>query len=169
MPDGFLFYRKWRKKLEQIPITKEGLDALKKELSKLKTVDRPENIKAIETARAHGDLSENAEYDAAKDRQAFLEGRIGELGYKIASAKVIDPAKVPKDSIRFASRVLLENLDSEEEVEYMIVGQEESDISRGRISVNSPLGRALLGKIPGDEVVLQAPGGKRSYEVVEIL
>ncbi len=155
--------------MEQIPITKQGFEALKQELLKLKTVDRPENIKAIETARAHGDLSENAEYDAAKEKQAFLEGRIGELGYKIASAKVIDPATVAKDRIRFASKVLLENLDSEEEVEYMIVGQDESDISQGKISVSSPLGTALLGKQSGDEVVLQAPGGKRIYEVVDIL
>lgn len=154
--------------MEQIPITSEGYQALKKELEKLKTVDRPENIKAIEKARAHGDLSENAEYDAAKDRQSFIEGRIGELGYKIASAKVIDPDNVPKDCVRFASRVLLENLDSEEEVEYMLVGQEESDISRGRISVSSPLGKALLGKKKGEEVSLQAPGGKRTYEVIEI-
>jgi len=157
------------KKLEQIPITNEGFENLKQELARLKTVDRPATIKAIEVARAHGDLSENAEYDAAKDRQAFIEGRIGELGYKIAAAKVIDPGSVPKESVRFASRVVLENLDSGEEVEYMIVGQEESDIKRGRISVSSPLGTALLGKKPGDEVSLQAPGGKRVYEVVEIL
>jgi len=155
--------------LEQIPITKRGFETLKKELEKLKTIDRPANIKAIETARAHGDLSENAEYDAAKDRQAFLEGRIGELGYKIASAKVIDPETVPKDCVRFASKVLIENLDSEEEVIYRIVGKEESDIKKGKISVSSPLGMALIGKKPGDEVVVQAPGGKRCYEVVEIL
>jgi len=155
--------------LEQIPITKRGFETLKKELEKLKTIDRPANIKAIETARAHGDLSENAEYDAAKDRQAFLEGRIGELGYKIASAKVIDPETVPKDCVRFASKVLIENLDSEEEVIYRIVGKEESDIKKGKISVSSPLGMALIGKKPGDEVVVQAPGGKRCYEVVELL
>lgn len=155
--------------MEQIPITIEGLEALKEEFQRLKTIERPENIKAIEVARSHGDLSENAEFDAAKDRQSFIEGRIGELGYKIASAKVIDPDSVPKDCVRFASRVLIENLDSEEEVEYMIVGQEESDIRMGKISVSSPLGRALLGKKPGDEVVLQAPGGKRNYEIVEIL
>ncbi|MBF0202085.1 MAG: transcription elongation factor GreA [Desulfamplus sp.] len=155
--------------MEQIPITMEGYKALKKELEKLKTVDRPQNIKAIETARAHGDLSENAEFDAAKEKQSFIEGRIGELGYKIASAKVIDPESIPKDCIRFASRVLLENLDSGDEVQYMLVGQEESDISKGKISVSSPLGMALLGKKSGDEVVLQAPGGKRSYEIIAIL
>jgi len=155
--------------LDQIPITVEGFAALKEELTRLKTIERPEVIKAIETARAHGDLSENAEFDAAKDKQSFIEGRIGELGYKIASAKVIDPDSVPKDCVRFATRVLLENLDSGEEVEYMIVGQEESDIKKGKISVSSPLGTALLGKKPGDEVVIQAPGGKRNYEIIEIL
>lgn len=155
--------------MDQIPITIEGFEALKEELQRLKTIERPENIKAIEVARSHGDLSENAEFDAAKDRQSFIEGRIGELGYKIASAKVIDPDTVPKDCVRFASKVLIENLDSEEEVEYMIVGQEESDIRMGKISVSSPLGMALLGKKPGDEIVIQAPGGKRNYEIVEIL
>ncbi|MCP4116847.1 MAG: transcription elongation factor GreA [Desulfobacteraceae bacterium] len=155
--------------MDQIPITTEGYEALKEELHRLKTIERPENIKAIEVARSHGDLSENAEFDAAKDRQSFIEGRIGEIGYKIASAKVIDPDSVPKDCVRFASKVLIENLDSEEEVEYMIVGQEESDIGKGKISVSSPLGRALIGKKPGDEVVLQAPGGKRNYEIVEII
>ncbi len=155
--------------MDQIPITIEGFNVLKKELERLKTIDRPQNIKAIETARAHGDLSENAEFDAAKERQSFIEGRIGELGYKIASAKIINPDNVPKDCVRFASKVLLENLDSEEEVEYMLVGQEESDISKGKISVSSPLGMALLGKKPGDDVVLQAPGGKRSYEIIAIL
>ncbi len=155
--------------MDEIPITKEGFAALKEELTRLKTIERPKVIKAIETARAHGDLSENAEFDAAKDKQSFIEGRIGELGYKIASAKVIDPDTVPKDCVRFATRVLLENLDSGEEVEYMIVGQEESDIKKGRISVSSPLGMAMLGKKPGDEVVIQAPGGKRNYEIIDIL
>ena len=155
--------------MEQIPITTEGYAALKKDLERLKTVERPENIRAIETARAHGDLSENAEYHAAKERQSFIEGRIGEIGYKLGNAKVIDPATVSKDVVRFASRVLVENLDSEEEVEYMIVGADEADIRKGKISVSSPLGSALIGKIPGDEAVLQAPGGKRVYEIIEIL
>ena len=110
--------------MEQIPITKQGYATLKKELEKLKTVYRPENIKAIETARAHGDLSENAEYHAAKERQSFLEGKIGEIGYKLGNARVIDPAKVPKDSVRFANTVLVENLDSQEEITYMLVGQD---------------------------------------------
>ncbi len=155
--------------MEQIPITKQGYATLKKELEKLKTIDRPENIKAIETARAHGDLSENAEYHAAKERQSFLEGKIGEIGYKLGNARVIDPAKVPKDSVRFANTVLVENLDSQEEITYMLVGQDEADIKQGKISVSSPLGRALIGKEPGEEAIVQAPGGKRVYEVIDIL
>ncbi|MEA2061775.1 MAG: transcription elongation factor GreA [Thermodesulfobacteriota bacterium] len=155
--------------MEQIPITPEGYEVLKKELQRLKTIERPENIKAIETARAHGDLSENAEYDAAKEKQSYLEGRIGELGYKLSNAKIIDPSKISKDVVRFASRVVLENLDSDEEVEYMLVGQDESDIEKGKISITSPLGQALIGKKPGDEIIIQAPGGKRSYELVDIL
>ena len=155
--------------MEQIPITKEGYAALKKELERLKTIERPENIKAIEVARAHGDLSENAEYHAAKERQSFLEGRIGEFSYRLGNAKIIDPKTVPKDSVRFASRVLVENLDSQEEMEYMIVGPDEADIKQGKISASSPLGSALLGKKPGDEAVLQAPVGKRVYEIIDIL
>ncbi len=155
--------------MDQIPITTQGFEALKKELERLKTVERPENIKSIEVARAHGDLSENAEYHAAKERQSFLEGRIGEISYKVGNAKVIDPDDVPKDVVRFACRVVLENLDSEEEVEYMIVGADEADIKKGKISVSSPLGSALIGKEPGDEAIVQAPGGKRIYEIIDIL
>ncbi|MCG8639755.1 MAG: transcription elongation factor GreA [Desulfobacterales bacterium] len=155
--------------MEQIPITKQGYDACKKELERLKTVERPENIKAIEVARAHGDLSENAEYHAAKEKQSFLEGRIGELSYRLGNAKVIDPDTVPKDRVRFASRVLVENLDSEEQMEYMIVGSEEADIKKGTISATSPLGSAMLGKEPGDEIEVMAPGGRRMYEIIDIL
>ena len=155
--------------MEQIPITKQGYDALKKEFERLKTIERPENIKSIEVARAHGDLSENAEYHAAKERQSFLEGRIGEIGYKLGTAKIIDPETVPKDAVRFACRVLVENLDSEEQKEYMIVGADEADIKLGKISVSSPLASALIGKKPGDEAVVQAPGGKRLYEIIDIL
>lgn len=155
--------------MEQIPITKDGYAALKKELERLKTVERPENIKAIEVARAHGDLSENAEYHAAKERQSFLEGRIGEIGFKLGNAKVIDPETVPKDRVRFASKVLLENVDSGEEIEYMIVGPDEADIKVGKISVSSPVGVGLIGKAPGEEVIVQAPGGKRIYEILDIL
>lgn len=155
--------------MERIPITREGYEALKQELERLKAVDRPANIKAIEEARAHGDLSENAEYDAAKDRQSFIEGRISEIGYKISHAMVIDPDALPKDKAVFGCRVLLENSDTGEEVEYQIVGVDESDIAKGKISVSSPLGQAIIGKKPGATVILNAPGGKRQYELVEIL
>ncbi len=155
--------------MDRVPITPEGYDALKKELNRLKTVERPMNIKAIETARAHGDLSENAEFDAAKEKQSFLEGRIGELSYKLGNAVIIDPETVSRDCIRFASRVLVENLDSGDETEYQIVGPDEADIKKGKISMTSPLGSALLGKKPGDEAVIQAPGGRRTYEIIDIL
>ncbi len=155
--------------MEKIPFTREGYNALKKELEHLKSVARPENIKAIEEARAHGDLSENAEFEAAKERQAFIEGRVGELEYKLASADIIDPDKVSKDRAVFACRVLLENVDTGESVEYQLVGPEESDIAQGRISVSSPLGQAIVGKRMGDEILLNAPGGRRHYELVEIL
>jgi transcription elongation factor GreA len=150
-------------------MTKEGFQTLKQELDRLKTVERPANIQAIEEARSHGDLSENAEYAAAKDRQGFLEVRISELAFKLANADIIDPDNLPRDRVRFASRVSLENVDTGERVNYQLVGPEESDIEQGRISISSPLGRAIMGKRPGQEVVLQAPGGKRCYELVDIL
>ncbi|MBT4365539.1 MAG: transcription elongation factor GreA [Desulfobacterales bacterium] len=155
--------------MERIPITKEGYALLKSELENLKSVERPQNIKAIEEARAHGDLSENAEFDAAKERQAFLEGRIGELSYKLAAADVIDANNLPKDRVVFGSTVILENIDTGDEVKYQLVGPEESSIDKGSISVTSPLGKAIIGKKTGDEITLQAPGGKRTYELVEIV
>ena len=155
--------------MDRVPVTREGYEALKKELENLKRVDRPQNIKAIEEARAHGDLSENAEFEAAKDRQGFIEGRIGELGFKLANADIIDPDKLPRDRAVFGTKVLLENIDTGEEVEYQLVGPDESDIVKGRISVSSPLGRAILGKKPGDELTLEVPGGRRVYELVDIL
>ncbi len=154
--------------MERIPITREGYEALQRELEHLKTVERPQNIKAIETARAHGDLSENAEFHAAKERQAFIEGRVNELGYKLNNAEVIDPNKLPKDRVLFGSTVELENVDTEETVVYQIVGVDESNIEKGRISISSPLGKALLGKASGDEVTVNAPGGKRTYELIDI-
>ena len=154
--------------MERIPITKQGYDTLKAELEKLKTVERPLNIKAIEEARAHGDLSENAEFDAAKDRQAFIEGRISELEYKLGNADVIDTRELENERAVFGAVVVLENIDTGESVAYQLVGPEESDIENGRISVSSPLGRAIVGKNTGDELTLNAPGGVRNYEVVEI-
>jgi len=155
--------------LDRVPVTREGYEALKKELDNLKRVERPKNLIAIEEARAHGDLSENAEFAAAKDRQGFIEGRIGELGFKLANSDIINPDNLPKDRAVFGHRVLLENIDTGEDVEYQLVGPDESDIARGRISISSPLGRAILGKKPGDELILVVPGGKRVYELVEIL
>lgn len=155
--------------MERVPVTKEGYAALKEELEMLKRVDRPQNIRAIEEARAHGDLSENAEYAAAKDRQGFIEGRIGELEFKVANAEIIETRKLPKDRVVFGSKVLLENIDTGEDVEYQLVGPDESDIEKGRISISSPLGKAILGKKPGDELTFEVPGGKRFYELVEIL
>ena len=155
--------------MEKIPVTKQGFEALKKELENLKKNERPENLNAIEEARAHGDLSENAEYAAAKDRQGFIEGRIGELEYKLANADVINIDKLPKDRAVFGNKVLLENIDTGEEVEYQLVGPDESDIGNGRISVSSPLGKAIIGKKAGDELTLEVPGGKRIYEIVDIL
>ena len=155
--------------MDRVPVTREGYESLKRELEHLKRVERPENIKAIEEARAHGDLSENAEYAAAKDRQGFIQGRIGELEYKLGNCDIIESGDLPKDRVVFASRVLLENIDTGEDVKYQLVGPDESDIEKGRISISSPLGRAMLGKRPGDEVTIDVPGGKRNYELVEIL
>ena len=147
--------------MDRIPFTRQGFQTLQQELERLKKVERPVVIKAIEEARAHGDLSENAEYDAAKDRQGFIEGRINELEYKLANADVIDPETLPKDRAVFGSRVLLENVDTGENIEYQLVGPEESDIEQGRISISSPLGKAIIGKHPEDELILDVLGGKR--------
>lgn len=155
--------------MEQVPITKEGYEALKKELEYLKKVERPKNIKAIEEARAHGDITENAEFEAAKDRQAFIEGRLSDLEYKLGRADIIDSKTLSKDRAVFASSVVLENIDTGENVKYQLVGPDEANIEKGRISVSSPLGKVIIGKKPGNEIILQAPGGKRSYELVEIL
>ncbi|MBW1606849.1 MAG: transcription elongation factor GreA [Deltaproteobacteria bacterium] len=155
--------------MERVPITKEGYQALKKELDYLKRVERPRNIKSIEEARAHGDISENAEFEAAKNRQAFIDGRLNGLTYKLSRADIIDPQKLPKDRALFASSVILENADTGENVQYQLVGPDEANIEEGRISVSSPLGKAIIGKKPGDEISLEAPGGKRYYELVEIL
>jgi transcription elongation factor GreA len=155
--------------LERVPITRKGYEALQEELEYLKKVERPKNIKAIEEARSHGDISENAEFEAAKDRQAFIAGRLNDLEDKLARADIIDPDTMPKDRAVFSSQVVLENIDTGENVEYQLVGPDESNIEQGLISVSSPLGKAMIGKKPGDEIVLQTPGGKRSYELVEIL
>ncbi|MFP4194712.1 MAG: transcription elongation factor GreA [Desulfobacterales bacterium] len=155
--------------MKPVPITKQGFENLKQELSQLRKVDRPKNIKAIEEARAHGDLSENAEFDAAKERQSFLEARINELEYKLANAEVIDPDSLSKDKAVFGCTVVLENIDTGDEVSYQLVGPEESNIKEGRISVASPLGQAIVGKQLGEEIIIDAPGGRRNYELIDIV
>ena len=155
--------------MDRVPVTKQGFEALKKELQNLKKNERPQNIKAIEEARAHGDLSENAEYAAAKDRQGFIEGRINELEFKLANIDIIETDKLPKDRAVFGCKVVLENIETGEDVSYQLVGPDESNIENGRISVSSPLGKALIGRKPGDELTLEVPGGKRMYELIEIL
>ncbi len=155
--------------MERIPFTKEGLDKVKEELAHIKKVERPENIRAIEEARKHGDLSENAEYHAAKEKQSFLEGKINELESVIGKAEVIDFEKGPKDRVVFGRIVLLYNMETEEEVQYQLLGPYESDPDNGKISVKSPIGMALLGSEVGDEVKVNTPGGLQEYEVLEIL
>jgi len=154
--------------LERIPFTKEGYEKLKKELETLERVERPKVVKAIEEARAHGDLSENAEYHAAKERQGQLEARIQYLHSQLSKAEVIDCSGQSCERVVCGVKVRLENLDTGEEVVYQIVGPDESDINEGKISVTSPLGRALIGKEEGDEVEVKTPAGLRYYEVVEI-
>ncbi|MFP4452433.1 MAG: transcription elongation factor GreA [Desulfosalsimonas sp.] len=155
--------------MKPVPITRQGFETLKQELSQLRKVERPKNIKAIEEARAHGDLSENAEFDAAKERQSFLDARINELEYKLANAEVIDPDTLSKEKAVFGCTVVLENIDTGDEVTYQLVGPEESNIKEGRISVGSPLGKAIVGKKLGEEIIINAPGGRRNYELIDIV
>ncbi len=152
-----------------IPLTQRGAQLLREELQRLKTIERPAVIAAIAEARSHGDLSENAEYDAARDRQAFVEGRIAELESKLANAQVIDAKLVDADGrVVFAATVELEDLESGDSVTYQIVGEDEADIKSGRISVSSPIARALIGKYIGDVAEVVAPGGIRGYEVLDV-
>ena len=152
-----------------IPITKRGAEKLKEELHRLKTVDRPSVITAIAEARAQGDLSENAEYDAAKDRQGFIEGRIQEIESKLSMSQVIDPSALDADGkVVFGSTVVLQDQASSEEVTYQIVGEDEADLKLGLINVSSPIARALIGKEDGDMAVVQAPGGEKRYEIVSV-
>ena len=151
------------------PITKRGAELLKTELHRLKTVDRPNVIQAIADARAQGDLSENADYDAAKERQGFIEGRIAEIEGKLSAAQVIDPAAVDAGGkIVFGATVELEDEDSGNPVTYQIVGEDEADLKQGLINIGSPIARALIGKEEGDTAVVQAPGGERRYEIVAV-
>jgi len=151
---------------DPFPITPAGLEKLKVELRRLVAVERPQNIKDIETARGHGDLSENADYDAAKQRQGFIDARMKELGDKISRAQVIDPRKIRGDKVVFGVTVDLLNCETEEEATYTLVGEEESDAAAGRISVASPVGRALLGKTEGDVAEVRTPRGTIEYEIL---
>jgi transcription elongation factor GreA len=148
------------------PMTVHGKKRLDEELKQLKSVERPAVIKAIEEARSHGDLSENADYDAAKERQAFIESRINDIEGKLAEAEVIDPATIKSDKVVFGATVILLDCDSDEEVSYQIVGEEESDVKSGRISVFSPLARAIIGKKQGDVVEFTSPKGEKEFEIV---
>lgn len=152
-----------------IPITKRGAEILKAELHRLKTVDRPAVITAIADARSQGDLSENAEYESAKDRQGFIEGRIQEVEGKLSAAQIIDPAGLDAGGrVVFGATVDLEDEDSGERVRYQIVGEDEADLKKGLINISSPIARALIGKEEGDTAVVQAPGGEKSYEIVAV-
>ena len=155
--------------MSSVPITKHGAELLKEELQRLKSKERPAVINAIAEARSHGDLSENAEYDAAKERQSFIEGRIADLEGKLGSAQIIDPLTLEADGrIVFASTVHLEDLESGEKVTYQIVGLDEADLKEMKVSITSPIARALIGKSAGDVVGVQAPAGIREYEVLEV-
>jgi transcription elongation factor GreA len=155
--------------MSKIPLTITGAENLRAELRQLKTVGRPAVIAAIAEARSQGDLSENAEYDAAKERQAFIEGRIQEIESKLANAQIIDPKLLDADGrCVFASTADLEDQDSGVRVSYQIVGEDEADIKRGKISINSPIARALIGKSAGDIVQVRAPGGLREYELLDV-
>jgi len=153
----------------KIPLTVKGAEMLKTELHRLKTVDRPATIAAIAEARTHGDISENAEYDAAKERQGFIEGRILELEGKLSSAQIIDPTLLEDDGrVVFGATVDLEETESGDSVTYQIVGDDEADIKAGKISISSPISRALIGKYAGDLAEVKAPGGVKEYEVIDV-
>ena len=156
--------------MNKVPLTKRGAQLLKEELHRLKTKDRYDVIRAIAEARSHGDLSENAEYDAAKERQSFIEGRIALLEGKLGSAQIIDAAELEKDGrIVFATTVQLEDLESCETVQYQIVGVDEADLKENKISVTSPIARAMIGKYAGEIIEVDAPSGIREYEILEVL
>jgi transcription elongation factor GreA len=155
--------------MKRNPMTLRGAEALRNELRRLKSEDRPRVIKAIAEARSHGDLSENAEYHAAREQQGFIEGRIGEIEAKLSTAEIIDPSTVTSHGkVIFGATVQLEGQDDGKAISYQIVGEDEADIKSGRISITSPIARALVGKSAGDVVDVAAPGGTRSYEIVKV-
>ena len=154
--------------MEKIPITKAGYSKLKKDLEKLKNVSIPENIRDIEVARAHGDLSENAEYSAAKERQSYLHGKLQELENNLAMSNVISLKGLTNDKVVFGCFVTIADSDSGEEINYQLLGPLESDINQNKISVTSPIGKALIGKVIGDEISVITPGGTRNFEIMDI-
>jgi len=154
--------------MQRIPITPEGYQKLQEELERLLKVDRPKNIKDIAEARAHGDLSENAEYHAAKERQSFIEGRIRELQAKVALADVIDPSKINQSKVAFGAKVKVLDINTNEESVFTLVGPDEADVRNRKISISSPVGRALISKEVGDTVVIKAPAKTMEYEILEI-
>jgi transcription elongation factor GreA len=153
---------------EKIPMTVLGKKALDEELKQLMTVERPAVVKAIEIARGHGDLSENADYSAAKERQGFIEGRIQDINGKLARAQIIDPSTIKSDKVVFGATVVLEEQETSKKVQYQIVGVDEADIKNGKVGITSPIARALIGKAQGDEVVVNAPRGEIRYDVIKI-
>ncbi len=155
--------------MQRVPMTKEGAEKLREELAYIKGVKKHQIIAAIEEARAHGDLSENAEYHAAKEEQGMNEARINMVEDKLARAEVIDPSTMNTDKIVFGAKVELIDAETEKSVTYQIVGEDEADLSQGKISITSPIARALIGKEEGDEAIVRAPGGEREYEIVSIL
>ncbi|MAT34954.1 MAG: transcription elongation factor GreA [Ponticaulis sp.] len=154
--------------MQRIPMTAEGHAALDAELKNLKTVERPNIIAAIAEAREHGDLSENAEYHAAKEKQSFIEGRVTELEDKLARADVIDTSRLSGDTVKFGATVTMMDEETEEESRYKIVGEDEADVAKGKISITSPIARALIGKEVDDVVEVSAPGGAKSYEILKV-
>ncbi len=155
--------------MSKVPITLRGAELLKAELQRLKSIERPAVIAAIAEARSHGDLSENAEYDAAKERQGFIEGRIADVEGKLGNAQIIDPKSLDADGrVVFGATVELEDTDEGQTVTYQIVGDDEADLKQFKISINSPVARALIGKFEGDVVEVQTPGGRREYEILDV-
>lgn len=154
--------------MNRVPMTPEGFQRLKEELDRLIRIERPKNIQEIAEARAHGDLSENAEYHAAKERQSFIEGRIKELQAKLSIADVIDPSKINQSKVAFGATVKVLDVEANNEYEFTLVGPEEADVKKGKISISSPVGRALLGKEVGDIAVVKAPARTIEYEILEI-
>ena len=154
--------------MDKVPMTLDGFDRLEIELKRLKTVERPDVIKAIATAREHGDLSENAEYHAAKERQAFIEGRVGELEEKIRCAEIIDVSQLSGKTVKFGAKVTLADEDTDEKTTYQIVGEHEADIKTGLLSITSPLARALISKVVGESVEVNTPKGAKAYEIIGV-